>query len=108
MSLPGCFVHMYEAEMTVHVFELGNGGMKKAALFFSPLGERMQVGDLASAKSILTSFLWNISPARWSAAVGSGLERWGGGYFNANRTKKKRAFQEVGLGETLTGLRLSY
>ena len=74
MSLPGFFLNTYEAKMTVHIFKLGNGGMKRAALFFPPWGESIQVEDLAAAKSIPISLCWNVSPAPWSAAIGSGLE----------------------------------
>lgn len=36
MSLPGFLVNMHEAKMTGHIFKLGNGGIKRRFIFFSP------------------------------------------------------------------------
>lgn len=56
--------------------------------------------DLAPAKFILISSCRDASAAPWSAAIGRGLEHWGGGYFNVNRTLKK-SFQEAVLRQAL-------
>lgn len=74
--------------MTAHVLKLDNDGIKKAVLFFSLPRGNVQVEDSALAGFILISSRWGVSPAPRSAAIGSGLERWGGGYFNVNRTLK--------------------
>lgn len=36
VSFPGFLVNMYEAKTTVHIFKLGNSGIKKQLYFFLP------------------------------------------------------------------------
>lgn len=71
--------------------------------FFSPLRQRGKVEDSASFKFILISSFWHVSPAPWSVAIESGLESWGGGYFNVNRTLKNSSRKQHS--NSLTGLR---